>query len=78
MNAKEAGKTTRRAAPANTPTTTPIPSRDSVPVHDLLVMSHGAGARPGSPSNHACLNSFAKSSWIISDGGRPNTIAGRK
>ncbi len=78
MHAKEAAKTTRRASPANAPKTPSTPSHGPAPVHDLLVMSHGPGATPGSPSNHACLNSFARSSWIISEGGRPNTIAGRK
>jgi hypothetical protein len=39
------------------------------PVHDLLVMSHGPGAQPSDRANHACLNSFASSSWIIADGG---------
>jgi hypothetical protein len=44
---------------------TPGPS----PVHDLLVMSHGPDARQGDRSNHACLNSFTRSSWIMSAGG---------
>jgi hypothetical protein len=39
------------------------------PVHDLLVMSHGPDAEPGERSNHACLNSFTRSSWIMSAGG---------
>lgn len=39
------------------------------PVHDLLVMSHGPGTLPGDQANHACLNSFASSSWIIAEGG---------
>ncbi len=39
------------------------------PVHDLLVMSHGPGTRPDDHANHACLNSFARSSWIIADAG---------
>ena len=46
-------------------------------VHDLLVMSHGPGTKPDERGNHACLNSFASNSWIIAEGGRPNTIAGR-
>jgi hypothetical protein len=39
------------------------------PVHDLLVMSHGPDARPDDRANHACLNSFTRSSWIMSAGG---------
>jgi len=39
------------------------------PVHDLLVMSHGPDAQPADRSNHACLNSFTRSSWIMSAGG---------
>ena len=39
------------------------------PTHDLLVMSHGPDANNDDRSNHACLNSFARSSWIISAGG---------
>lgn len=46
------------------------------PTHDLLVMSHGPDADPEARSNHACLNSFVSSSWIIPSGGRPKTIAG--
>jgi hypothetical protein len=47
------------------------------PVHDLLVMSHGPGTRPEDRSNHACLNIFTSSSWIIEAGGWPNTMLGR-
>jgi hypothetical protein len=39
------------------------------PVHDLLVMSHGAGTLPAESTNHACLNSLVRSSWIMSSGG---------
>ena len=39
------------------------------PVHDLLVMSHGPETRPADRANHACLNSFARSSRIIAAGG---------
>jgi hypothetical protein len=39
------------------------------PTHDLLVMSHGPDAKPDDRSNHACLNSFARSSRIIAAGG---------
>jgi hypothetical protein len=46
------------------------------PTHDLLVMSHGPDANPEGRSNHACLNSFVSSSWIIPSGGRPKTIVG--
>jgi hypothetical protein len=42
---------------------------DPQPVHDLLVMSHGPEARPDDRANHACLNSFTRSSWIMSAGG---------
>ena len=47
------------------PSGTPEPA----PVHDLLVMSHGPDSRPDDRANHACLNSFTRSSWIMSDGG---------
>jgi hypothetical protein len=46
-----------------------IETPEPIPVHDLLVMSHGPEARPGDGSNHACLNSFTSSSWIMSAGG---------
>jgi hypothetical protein len=39
------------------------------PIHDLLVMSHSPDAQPGERSNHACLNSFTSSSWIMAAGG---------
>ena len=39
------------------------------PVHDLLVMSHGAGTLPAESTNHACLNSLPRSSRIMSSGG---------
>jgi hypothetical protein len=42
---------------------------EAAPVHDLLVMSHGPDAPPGDRANHACLNSFTRSSWIMSAGG---------
>jgi hypothetical protein len=44
--------------------------------HDLLVLSHGPDAEHAAPSNHACLNSFRSSSWIIPSGGRPKTAVG--
>ncbi len=44
-------------------------SPEAPPVHDLLVMSHGPDSQPGERSNHACLNSFTRSSWIMSAGG---------
>ena len=47
----------------------PNEATDPSPVHDLLVMSHGPESRPGDRSNHACLNSFRSSSWIMSAGG---------
>jgi hypothetical protein len=46
-----------------------IETPEPPPVHDLLVMSHGPGSLPDDRSNHACLNSFTSSSWIMSDGG---------
>jgi hypothetical protein len=55
-----------------------IETLEPAPVHDLLVMSHGPDARPADRSNHACLNSFTSSSWIMSAGGRPNTMLGLK
>jgi hypothetical protein len=71
-----------RKRPSHTPKRGPgpaAPHRNSpaVPTHDLLVMSHSPDAMPGDRSNHACLNSFASSSWIIASGGRPKTIVGR-
>ncbi len=47
----------------------PTESSDPSPVHDLLVMSHGPESRPADRSNHACLNSFRSSTWIMSAGG---------
>jgi hypothetical protein len=44
--------------------------------HDLLVMSHGPDAESAGRSNHACLNSFRSSSWIMPSGGRPKTALG--
>ena len=55
-----------------------IEKAEPPPVHDLLVMSHGPDARPADRSNHACLNSFTSSSWIMSAGGRPKTMLGLK
>jgi hypothetical protein len=46
-----------------------IETPDPSPVHDLLVMSHGPESQPDDRSNHACLNSFTSSSWIMSEGG---------
>lgn len=46
-----------------------IETPEPAPVHDLLVMSHGPGTQPDERSNHACLNSFTSSSWIIAAGG---------
>jgi hypothetical protein len=46
-----------------------IEPREPSPVHDLLVMSHGPDAKPDGHANHACLNSFTRSSWIMSAGG---------
>jgi hypothetical protein len=42
---------------------------EPAPIHDLLVMSHGPDTTPDDRSNHACLNSFARSSRIIAAGG---------
>jgi hypothetical protein len=42
---------------------------EPAPVHDLLVMSHAPDAKPDDRANHACLNSFTRSSWIMSAGG---------
>jgi hypothetical protein len=44
--------------------------------HDLLVMSLAPDAERAGRSNHACLNSFRSSSWIIPSGGRPKTAVG--
>jgi hypothetical protein len=44
-------------------------TQEPSPVHDLLVMSHGPDAKPDDRANHACLNSFTSSSWIMSAGG---------
>jgi hypothetical protein len=46
-----------------------IETREPSPVHDLLVMSHGPESKPDDRANHACLNSFTRSSWIMSAGG---------
>ncbi len=46
------------------------------PTHDLLVMSHGPDEGDAGRSNHACLNSFRSSSWIMEAGGRPKTMVG--
>jgi hypothetical protein len=54
----------RTARPAPRFIETPEPA----PVHDLLVMSHGPDARPDDRANHACLNSLASISRIISAG----------
>ncbi len=58
------------------PHPTPPARKAPAPTHDLLVMSHGPDAGPDGRSNHACLNSFTSSSWIIPSGGRPKTIVG--
>jgi hypothetical protein len=64
-----------RHTPAGQPTqpgARPLPRFIAAPeppcVHDLLVMSRGPDAPPD-PANHACLNSFSSSSWIIAAGG---------
>jgi hypothetical protein len=44
-------------------------AQEPPPVHDLLVMSHGPDVQPDDRANHACLNSLARSSWIMSAGG---------
>jgi hypothetical protein len=54
-----------RARPMPPHTETPEPA----PIHDLLVMSHGPDTTPDDRSNHACLNSFVRSSRIIAAGG---------
>jgi hypothetical protein len=46
-----------------------IVTAEPSPVHDLLVMSHGPDTAPDDRANHACLNSFTSSSWIMSAGG---------
>jgi hypothetical protein len=58
------------------PHPTPRAPKAHAPSHDLLVMSLGPDAEPNARSNHACLNSFVSSSWIIPSGGRPKTIVG--
>ena len=55
--------------PGPRPAPRTIEAREPAPVHDLLVMSHGPDAKPDDRSNHACLNSFARSSRIIAAGG---------
>jgi hypothetical protein len=44
--------------------------------HDLLVMSLRPEGEHAGRSNHACLNSFRSSSWIMPAGGRPKTMVG--
>jgi hypothetical protein len=55
------------------PQTRPMPlfivTPEPAPIHDLLVMSHGPDTKPDDRANHACLNSFARSSRIIAAGG---------
>ena len=46
-----------------------IETPEPAPTHDFLVMSHGPGTKPDEHTNHACLNSFTISSWIIAAGG---------
>jgi hypothetical protein len=46
-----------------------IEAPEPAPTHDFLVMSHGPGTRPDESTNHACLNSFTSSSWIMASGG---------
>jgi hypothetical protein len=57
------------AAPGNARPHPRLGAEEPAPVHDLLVMSHGPDARPDDRANHACLNSFTRSSWIMSAGG---------
>ncbi len=79
MNANGATLKTQKRGAQATPRKAPSPApRARAPVHDLLVLSLAPGAETPTWPNHACLNSFASRSWIISDGGRPNTIDGRK
>lgn len=70
MNTQGARYLNRHAAPRRAPIeprflAAPTPP----PVHDLLVMSHGPGTPPDAQANHACLNTFTSSSWIIAVGG---------
>jgi hypothetical protein len=67
-----------RSEPREGPTRTgDCPDGARAPTHDLLVMSHGPDAHEAAGSNHACLNSFRSSSWIMASGGRPKTMVGR-
>ena len=57
------------ALPGPRPTPRLEETPEHAPIHDLLVMSHGPDTRPDDRANHACLNSFARSSRIIAAGG---------
>jgi hypothetical protein len=50
--------------------------RAQAPTHDLLVMSLGPESGDAGRSNHACLNSFRSSSWIMASGGCPKIMVG--
>jgi hypothetical protein len=69
---------TRRAGSPRQATLPKPQAVDTDGFHDFLIMSHGAGTRPTDRGNHACLNSFTSSSWIMSEGGCPNTVVGWK
>jgi hypothetical protein len=71
------GARENRGGPPNGPNPhEKCPGGAQAPTHDLLVMSHGPGAGDDGRSNHACLNSFRSSSWIMAAGGCPKTMVG--
>jgi hypothetical protein len=75
MHTNGAAETTGLPREEPTPRIPPLCGANE-PNHDLLVMSLGPDAERAGRSNHACLNSFRSSSWIIPSGGRPKTALG--